>query len=252
MFLLATLVVFSGLVSVVLLANSRQNLNRILIGMGFDRLAPSEIVEVPEQAHLEVRPPPAPIIYVPDGLMDQSVLPPQEAFRRTITRSRDDICSALQKGGWVSEDWQAGDTGNQAWSCGAEKFVDDATGSSTPAGSLFISARGLNAKSVSSVRLKINFLNGETTGPVLEQAITATRDIMSAIGWGDDVEVLEKLGALTEFNLKGNGNRISLSRELGDVPRYNFLIASDSPAVAATRGPTTANKRWLKSPLPRQ
>jgi hypothetical protein len=232
--LLALVVVFSGLAAVVLLANGNHNLNRILTALGVPPVKPHVTAGTFEPVPVEAPKPPVPIIYIPERLMDHPVLPPQDAFRRTITRNRDAICAALQKAGWVGQEWQSGNPGVHGWSCGAEKDIADASDPTLMAGSLFVSARGTVPDRVSSVRLKLNFLNGETSGPVLEQAVIAAGDILSAIGWGDDPEILEKLHQLTEFNIKGTGNRISLSKELSDLPRYNFLIVSDPPGIGET------------------
>ena len=183
-------------------------------------------------------------------MTEPPLIAPQNGFHRTITRRREDICSALQKSGWVSEQWQVADLGQQTWSCGAEKLVAATDDPVTTIGSLFVSARGMGSDNVSSVRLKVNFLDGEISPLVHEQAISAARDILEAIGWGEEPEVMDKLRRWKQFELKGNGNTISLSREPTDIPRYNFLIASDSSDLIRQQAAPGARKRWLKSPEP--
>jgi hypothetical protein len=249
-FLMGMFVMIGGLASVVLLANDSRNLQRLLSRLGFAPVAKP----LPDEAYVpRVKPaakPPTPVIHIPERMLDPPVVAPQDGFRRTITRRREDICSALQKNGWVSQQWQVADLGQRTWSCGAEKIVAGAGDTDSPAGSLFVSARGMGSDNVSSVRLKINFLDGELAGPVLEQAIGAARDIFQAIGWGEEPAIIENLRQLQVFEINGNGNTISLSREPTDIPRYNFFIVSDPTGPIRKDGVQAAHKRWLKSPEP--
>ena len=64
---------------------------------------------------------------------------------------------------------------------------------------------------------------------------------------GEEPEIMDKLRRWKQFELEGNGNTISLSREPTDIPRYNFLIVTDPPGLIRQPG---ARKRWLKSPEP--
>jgi len=246
LFLGALAVIFAGLASVVLLANNAHNLDRLLAGFGFPPLTPPP----PVQTDKPVVKPPGPVILVPEHMTDPPLIAPQDGFYRTITRRREDICSALQKSGWVSEEWQVADLGQQSWSCGAEKFVAAPDDPVTIIGSLFVSARGMGSDNVSSVRLKANFLDGQISPVVQEQAVSAARDILDAIGWGQEPEIVDKLRRWKQFEFKGNGNTISLSREPTDIPRYNFIIASEPPGLIRQQDAPGARKRWLKSPEP--
>lgn len=250
-FLMVMFVMIGGLASVVLLANDSRNLERLLTRLGFPPVARPLPVEAYVPDIEPVARPPTPVIPIPDRMLDPPVVAPQDGFRRTITRRREDICSALQKNGWVSQQWQVADLGQRTWSCGAEKIVVGGAGDpDSPAGSLFVSARGMGSDNVSSVRLKINFLDGELSGPVREQAIGAASDIFQAIGWGEEHAIIENLRQLQVFEINGNGNAISLSREPTDIPRYNFLIVSDPTGPISKDAALSAHKRWLKSPEP--
>jgi hypothetical protein len=250
-FLMVMFVMIGGLASVVLLANDSRNLERLLSRLGFPPVARPLPVEADVPRIEPAAKPPIPVIQVPEGMLDPPAVALQDGFHRTITRRREDICSALQKNGWVSQQWQVADLGQRTWSCGAEKIVVGGAGDpDSPAGSLFVSARGMGSDNVSSVRLKMNFLDGEVSGPVLEQAIGAAGDIFQAIGWGEEPAVIENLRRLQVFEINGNGNTISLSREPTDIPRYNFLIVSDPTGPIRKDGVQAAHKRWLNSPEP--
>ena len=107
-----------------------------------------------------------------------------------------------------------------------------------------------HSDSVSSVRLKINFLDGQLSGPVLEQAVSAADAILEAIGWGDEPALIASLRRLEEFEINGNGHTVSLFQEPSDIPRYNFLISSDPPGFADKDVVSPARKKWLRSPSP--
>lgn len=246
--LMVLLAVFAGLASVVLLANENRNLNRLLIGFGFSPIASSLPAEISSAEDAAI--PPEQIIFFPDRLMDPPVAVPQGAFRRTITKSRQNICAILQKDGWNGEQWQADDLENQLWSCGAEKLVAESSDPTSLAGSLFVMARGDGDDRVSSVRLKINFLNGNLSASVLKQAVSTSSDILKAIGWGDDPEIMRDLAQLRAFKVVGNGNMVSFFREDTDVPRYNFLIVSEQAGIAQNDNKAADNKHWLKSATP--
>ncbi|WP_339756234.1 DUF6030 family protein [uncultured Hoeflea sp.] len=243
-------VMIGGLASVVLFANDARNLERLLIRLGFAPVAQPSPVEIDVPPVAPAAKPPGPVIHVPERMLDSPLAALQDGFRRTITRRREDICSALQKNGWVGQQWQVAALGQRTWSCGAEKRVAGAGDPGAPAGSLFVSARGTGSDNVSSVRLKINFLDGKLSGPVLEQAIGAADDIFQAIGWGEEPAIIDNLRRLQVFEINGNGNTISLSREPTDIPRYNFLIVSDMPGPIRKGPASPARKRWLKSPEP--
>ncbi|MEQ8482583.1 MAG: DUF6030 family protein [Hoeflea sp.] len=247
-FVVTLVVIFAGLASVVLLANEARNLNRLLAWAGVPPDATPSVDA--DMSTTESAQPPGPTIHVPEHLTEPPVVAPQDGFYRTITKRREDICSALQKKGWVSGQWQAADPGQRTWSCGAEKLLAANGDPDSPIGSLFVSARGMESDTVSSVRLKANFLDGDISGPVRAQATNAARDILDAIGWGEDPEVMENLRQWKVFKLEGNGNSISLSREPSDVPRYNFLIASDPPGMIGEGAPLGGQGKWLKSPGP--
>jgi len=246
LFLVVVFVMVASLAGVVLLANNARNLERLRIALGFDPVARP----LPEQGPVPIARPPAPIIPVPERMLDVPAMAPQEGFHRTITRGREDICSALQKSGWISEEWQFAYVGERGWSCGAEKIVIGAGEADLPAGTLFVSARGTDSDSVSSVRLKINFLDGQLSGPVLEQAVSAADAILEAIGWGDEPALIASLRRLEEFEINGNGHTVSLFQEPSDIPRYNFLISSDPPGFADKDVVSPARKKWLRSPSP--
>lgn len=249
-FLMVLVVMIGGLASVVLLANDARNLERLLIRLGFALVVQPSPVETDVPRVAPAAKLPDPVIHIPERMLDPLLTAPQAGFRRTITRRREDICSALQKSGWVSQQWQVTDLGQRAWSCGAEKRVAGEGDPDSPAGSLFVLARGTGSDKVSSVRLKINFLDGKLSGPVLDQAIAAAGDIFQAIGWGEEPAIIENLRQLQLFEINGNGNTISLSREPTDIPRYNFLIVSDMPGPIRKGSGSPAGKRWLKSPEP--
>lgn len=249
-FLMVLFVIIGGLASVVLLANDSRNLERPLARLGFPQDAKPLPVYADVREYELAAKLPTPVIHVPQHLLDPPLIDPPDGFRRTITRRREDICSALQKNGWVGQQWQIADLGQRTWSCGAEKIVVGTGDPDSPSGSLFVSARGMGSDNVSSVRMKINFLDGELSGPVFEQAIGAAGDIFRAIGWGEEPAIIENLRRLQEFEINGNGNTISLSREPTDVPRYNFIIVSDPTGPVSKGAASPAHKRWLNSPKP--
>ncbi|MCY0096373.1 DUF6030 family protein [Hoeflea ulvae] len=252
LFLVAVLVIAGGLASVVLLANNSRNLDLLLARFGVSSAATvpplPPLVDEPAPETVQSAKPPEPVIYMPERMMDPPVTAPQNGFRRTISRGRDDVCGALQKQGWVSQDWQAAEPGDRPWSCGAEKVVPDADDPALVAGSLFVSARGTGSDSVSSVRLKVNFLDGGISDLVAGQAVAAAVDILDAIGWGDQPAVLEKLRRFEPFAIEGNGNTMSLSREPTDIPRFNFLIVSDPSGITGENDASDARRKWLEVP----
>lgn len=250
LFLVVVLVMVGSLAGVVLLANNARNLERLRTALGFPPVAQPLPEEGPVPIARPVARPLDPIIRVPERMLDAPAMAPQLGLRRTITRGRDDVCSALQESGWVSQDWQVADLGERGWSCGAEMIVIGAGDADLPAGTLFVSARGMGSDSVSSVRLKMNFLDGELSGPVLEQAVSAVGAILEAIGWGEEPALIAKLRRLEDFEIKGNGHTISLFQEPTDIPRYNFLISSDPPGFVDKELVSPARMKWLRSPNP--
>ena len=185
---------------------------------------------------------------LPDGLLRPSITFPKSTFRRTIRRDRSHVCDALQKEGWVSNAWQNGSGKEQQWSCGAEKALTDLSDPGNPPGSLFVGARGKGSNTVSSVRLKINFLSGEITPFVLEQAVATTEQLLAILGWGHDPELVQKVREQNAFKIVGNGYRISLNRERSDVPRYNFQIISEAPGIYQGVGVLARDRELLAAP----
>jgi len=244
LFLLLLAVIFSGIGSIVLLANDKQNLNTLLVSFGFDPIASGARDIEPEANRIK---PPSPVILMPERLLQHQANPPL-TFRRTITRSPLQICSELQQRGLIDAGWTAADLGELAWECSHELLLHARGDSEDPEGSLYISVRGLQEDQVSSVRLKINFLSGSISERVMRKAVDAADAILSAIGWGADPEALEHVRKLEVFEIKNNGNRMSLFREHTEIPRYNLLIVSETPAGEARMSKKSGRQIWLKAP----
>lgn len=247
LFLVLLAVVFSGMGSIVLLANDKQNLNKLLVSLGFDPIASSVEIDASEE-ETNLKKPPSPIILVPGRLLDSPEAVPSLTFRRTITRSPAQICSELQQRGLIDAEWSETDIGELAWECSHELVLSASDNAEDPLGSLYISVRGLQPDQVSSVRLKINFLSGSISDRVVHKAVEVASDILSAIGWGADPETLEHVRKLEVFEIKNNGNRVSLFREHTEIPRYNLLIVSDTPAGEERKSKKSGRKMWLESP----
>lgn len=246
LFLVLLAVIFSGIGSIVLMANDKQNLNKLLVSFGFDPIARNDEID-PSADGANRKKPPSPIILMPERLLETQANHPL-TFRRTITRSPAQICSELQQRGLIDAEWTATDLGELAWECSHELLLPALEDSEDPVGSLYISVRGLQPDQVSSVRLKINFLSGFISDRVVRKAVDAAADILSAIGWGADPETLEHVRKLEVFEIKNNGNRVSLFREHTEVPRYNLLIVSDTLAGEERKSKKSGRKMWLESP----
>ena len=252
LFLVLLTVIFSGIGSIVLMANDKQNLNKLLVAFGFEPIVSASGASDPSMEDANRKKPPSPIILMPERLLESPEANPPLTFRRIITRSPIDICSELQQRGLINAEWTAEDLGEQAWECSHELLVPALDDSEPPEGSLYISVRGLQHGQVSSVRLKINFLSGSISDRVLAKAVDAAAEILSAIGWGADPETLDHLKKLEAFEIKNNGNRMSLFREHTDVPRYNFLIVSETPAGEKRKAKNFGREMWLETPEGRE
>lgn len=96
--------------------------------------------------------------------------------------------------------------------------------------SVFVLLKGDLQGRVLSFRVKFNIELEADRAAVIAAGSRAVESFLEQVHWQDDGEMLRQIAALQEFDRDDFGSHILFKREMGDLPRFNFLARqSDKP-----------------------
>lgn len=96
--------------------------------------------------------------------------------------------------------------------------------------SVFVLLKGDLQGRVLSFRVKFNIEIEADRATVIAAGSRAVESFLKQVHWQDDGDMLRQIAALQEFDRDDFGSHILFKREMGDLPRYNFLARqSDKP-----------------------
>ena len=223
-FLAAVFLVFAAILATVLFANDRRNLHRLMTRFGIP-VASGEKRSLPRSVTIRqakgVRLPPARMALPVYAFADMKA--PEQRFARGIRSDPRTLCERLRSAGFGGMDWSASTGGSQNWECSSLSSLSAKSGEETPQSSIFVFIKGDAENRVTSFRVKLNIETPEDTKKITELAGTAASIFLHQVQWENGGEIIAKIRALEEFDLRNFGSRIQLKKEFGDTPRYNFL-----------------------------
>jgi hypothetical protein len=223
-FLVAVGLVFAGILTTVLLANSHRNLDLLLAYLGYPDLL-ERIEPAPKQVKITqsrgVRLPPARMVLPVYVFADLKA--PQQHFVRLIQSDPRSLCEQLKSGGFGDLDWTVSSANKDNWECSSSVDLPAASAGGTTQSSVFIFIKGDGENRVTSFRVKLNIENAADTIKVADLAGSAANIFLSQVRWGNPGEIISKIHALEAFDIRNFGSRIQFKREFGEIPRYNFL-----------------------------
>ncbi|OJF96440.1 DUF6030 family protein [Pararhizobium antarcticum] len=225
-FLLAVMTVFAAIFATVLLANNSRNLKTLLDYVGFPHVAPSVPRSIERKSPFGERRErlPAPRITLPaHAFSDFSA--EQQRFVRLIQSDPQTLCDRMRSGGFADLTWTVSSAGKDSWECSSMNTLPKTAAEETIASSVFIAIKGDNQNRVTSFRIKMNIEQPADREQVARLGGEAVMIFLRQVRWGDSADVLEKIEALENFDIRNFGSRIQLKKEFGEVPRYNFLAS---------------------------
>ena len=228
-FLVAVGLIFAGILTTVLLANGRRNLNLLLVYAGYPELVVT--VKPPEKqvkvtVSRGVRLPAARMVLPVYAFTDFKV--PDQHFIRLIQSDPRTLCERLKAGGFGELDWTSSTGGNGNWECFSNVELPKKAATAQPPSSVFVFIKGDDENRVTSFRVKLNIENTADTAKVADLAGNAANIFLTQVRWGDPDDIIGKIHRLDPFKISNFGSRIEFKREFGDVPRYNFLASQIS------------------------
>ncbi len=249
-FLISLLVIFAGILTTVLLANDGRNLRLLL--RYFDVEIPATITLSPVQEEpVRFRPvrgtrlPPARMALPTYAFADMKS--PQQMFLRTIRSDPRSLCDEVKEAGFRGMDWVISSSNRDNWECSSlTTLLPSTDGNGAAQSSIFVFIKGDGENRVTSFRVKLNIERPADSGPVAALAADAAMIFLERVQWENSEEVVRLVRSLKEFELDNFGSRIRFRKEMGDVPRYNF-IASQAPGKPR-KSPVAAyfdRERWL-------
>jgi hypothetical protein len=249
-FLIALLVIFAGILTTVLLANEGRNL-RVLLRY-FDIEMPAAITRSPQteeplgfRAIKGKRLPPARMA-LPTYAFANMRSPPQ-TFLRAIRSDPRSLCDQVKEAGFRGMDWVISSSNTDNWECSSlTTLLPSTDGDGAAQSSIFVLIKGDGENRVTSFRVKLNIERPADSGPVAALAADAAMIFLERVQWENSEEVVRLVRSLKEFELESFGSRIRFRKEMGEVPRYNF-IASQAPGKPR-KSPVAAyfdRERWL-------
>ena len=218
-FLSAVALIFTAILTTVLLANEQRNLKQVLTAMGLqDVLRDATPAPPPEPVHPRPTKAEPPRVLLP-ARMFADLRTPEQQFIRQIRSDPRALCEGLREAGFRELAWKSAESGR--WECSS--LVPFARLGAEPSSSIFILVKGSDQDEITSFRVKLNIEHSEDNQAVTSAAATAASVFLKQVHWADSESVTLKIQALSEFDLKRFGSRIQFKRESGDTPRYNFL-----------------------------
>ncbi|MDQ0317878.1 hypothetical protein QO002_000016 [Pararhizobium capsulatum DSM 1112] len=253
-FLVALLVIFVGILTTALLANDGRSLRLLLRYFEIEMPAaitlsgsssPEQEQSVPFRSIKGTRLPPAHMVLPTFAFADMKS--PPQTFLRAIRSDPRSLCEQVKEAGFRGMDWVISSSNRDNWECSSLTTVLPSTdGDGAAESSIFVSIKGDGENRVTSFRVKLNIERPADSGPVAALAADAAMIFLDRAQWENSEEVVRLVRSLKEFELDNFGSRIRFKKEMGEVPRYNF-IASQAPGKPR-RSPVAAyfdRERWL-------
>jgi len=228
-FLIAVLTVFAAISATVLLANDRRNLKILLDYAGFPQISPSVPRSIERKSPFGTRRDrlPAPLMALPAHAFSNFNAEEQH-FVRLIQSDPQTLCDRLRSGGFTDLTWTVSSANTDNWECSSLNNLPKAAGDDTIASSVFIAIKGDSENRVTSFRIKMNIEQAADRDRVARLGGEAAMIFLRQVRWDDSADVLTKIHALENFDIRNFGSRIQLKKEFGEIPRYNFLASQSA------------------------
>jgi hypothetical protein len=223
-FLLAVLTVFVAIFATVLLANDRRNLKLLLDYAGFPQASPSVPRSIERKSPFAARRDrlPAPLMTLPAHAFS-NFNAEEQRFVRLIQSDPQTLCDRLRSRGFAGLEWTVSSASKDSWECSSLNSLPKPAGEGTIASSVFIAIKGDSENRVTSFRVKMNIEQPTDRDAVVRLGGEAATIFLRQVRWDNSDEVLMKIQALENFDIRNFGSRIQLKKEFGETPRYNFL-----------------------------
>ncbi|ODN69420.1 DUF6030 family protein [Methylobrevis pamukkalensis] len=101
--------------------------------------------------------------------------------------------------------------------------------------SLFIVVQGPANGDLDRIRIKMNIENTATSRDTRKRMQEITRLVFATLRWPEVPGLARAIDNLDPFERDWKGVRVRFSRERGDVPRFNLVLAPRPPAAASSR-----------------
>ncbi len=225
-FLLAVLTVFVAILATVLLANDRRNLKLLMAHAGFQQAGPIVPRSIERKAPFETRRErlPAPLMTLPTHAFS-NFNAEEQRFVRSIQSDPKTLCDRLRSGGFADLQWTVSSVSKGNWECSSLNTLPAAAGEDTTPSSVFVAIKGDSENRVTSFRVKMNIEQPADRDAVVRLGGDAATIFLRQVRWDNSDEILTKIRALEDFDIRNFGSRIQLKKEFSETPRYNFLAS---------------------------
>ncbi len=227
-FLLAVLTVFAAILTTVLLANDRRNLKLLLDYAGFPQISPTVPRSIERKSPFGSRRdrlPPSLMALPAHAFSNFSA--EEQHFVRLIQSDPRTLCDRLRSGGFTDLTWTVSSANKDNWECSSLNNLPKKGGEDTIASSVFIAIKGDQENRVTSFRIKLNIEQPADRDEVARLGGEAATIFLRQVRWDNSDEVLTKIRALENFDIRNFGSRIQMKKEFGETPRYNFLASQN-------------------------
>jgi hypothetical protein len=155
-----------------------------------------------------------------------------------------DLCQTLTDAGFSTTAWRKSQWDASTWECSAAQRPDDAAGTDgmTPSGSLFFIFRGTAADKITSLRVKLNFLDARTDDAIASRA----RHFLDLLDGFKDLDVppriIEAVANRQTAAMSTFAGNYRFEVEKGDARRFNLTVAYYPTAGVLTTSPQALNR----------
>lgn len=158
------------------------------------------------------------------------------------------FCGALEKAGLPGAVFRMDDPPQTGWTCVTD-LIKPIPGDEAEASSLFVSARGLTANSLSIVRFKLNLLDAQSARLVKRLARQALRQVYDLLGFKAEERPLQAIETLADQTFVIKGVTYELRREYGMPLRVNMIVTFPRTLGAPAPGAFRPIRRSLLAPV---
>jgi hypothetical protein len=224
-FWLMFVLIVASILSTVLLANNRRNLDLLIAASG---LVPERRMVIPQPGRVQSfkgKRLKGVSVMLPDHLFTPS--PPEwyGGFARQNTVGGKALCDMLRQAGLAMTPWQPGGYSKALFECSVERTIANPVRPDEPS-TFFLIVKGAAEGAFQSLRIKLVFADDTQKAALTGMAAIALRQLALATGWNEISAAVAKVRATQPFVSNAYGIETRFFSEFGANNRFNLLIRS--------------------------
>lgn len=148
-------------------------------------------------------------------------------FNRQITLDPAGVCGALEAFGFEMSAWEASPLENGGWTCVSDIREETIAQGSPAPSSIFIMLGGAVADQASTLRIKVNLTDPDTSAAGRVSVSNLVRELHDILGWPTPPALIQALDWDEEARFTVSGVSYTVSKEISDPRRFNIIMETN-------------------------